>query len=136
MYFSNEFSRMMRTFCLALILFVSFFYFSCETSVESKIDGTWRMVNVSDMSSDKIREWTLLSGYIYMTETQTGSSSHDTLCHGVYNIKIKRLKRYLCLSDCSNSYYNGDYRINKLNNKYLVIAGDVMTGQYFEFTKK
>lgn len=90
------------------------------------------------MSSSINEEWTFLDGYIYIIQTQTDSTLPlpDTINNGEYNIKIKRLKRYVCLSGCTNIWYDGDYNITKLNNKYLVIVGNMADGKYYEFVKK
>lgn len=120
---------------ITVIIIASVFYFSCESSVENKIDGTWCRINVQDMSSEVYEEWTLKDGFIYMINIQADTIL-DTLNYGNYNIKIKRLKRYLCLSECSNSKYDGEYKIDKLNSKYFVIVGDMVDAEYYEFVKK
>ncbi len=130
----------MKRFYLYIAAFIitTVFYFSCQSSTENKIDGTWRMVNVANLNSDEYLEWTLLDGYIYMIHTQVGSSSLDTISHGVYNIKIKRLSRYLRLSECNTNQWSwdGEYKITKLNSKYLIIVKDQDYLEYYEFVKK
>lgn len=130
----------MKRFNIYIVVFIiaSVFYFSCESSVENKITGTWKMINVSNLNSDEYIEWTLTDGYIYMLHIQVGSSTFDTILNGSYNIKIKRLSRYLCLSECSTSQWSwdGDYKITKLNSKYLILVRDQDYLEYYEFVKK
>lgn len=121
---------------LAVVITVSVFYFSCESSVENKIDGTWRMINMGNLNPDEYVEWTLMGGYIYMMQTQSGSSTLDTLNYGNYNIKIKRFSRFLCLTECSKDTWNGDYKITKLNSKYMVLVRDQDLLEMYEFVKK
>ncbi|MFH0866975.1 MAG: hypothetical protein V1904_12330 [Bacteroidota bacterium] len=121
---------------MAVVITASVLYFSCESSVENNIDGTWRMINVGDLSPDKYTEWTLMDGYIHMIETYVDSTNLDTLNYGSYTIKIKRLTRYLRLSENSKSQWDGDWKIDKLNSKYLVLVRDQDYLEYYEFVKK
>lgn len=123
---------------IAALFLIAILYISCtESSVENKIDGNWKLIDMSNVnSSDSYTEWTILSGYIYMKSIQPGSTAYDTLNNGIYNIKIKRLSRYLCLSECSDYHWDGDYKITKLNSKYLVLVRDQDLLEMYEFTKK
>jgi hypothetical protein len=124
-------------FYITILFLVAILYVSCtESSVENKIDGTWRMINMGNLTPDEYVEWNLVGGYIYMLHTQTGSTSIDTISYGNYNIKIKRLSRFLCLTESSKESWNGDYKITKLNSKNLVIVKDQDMLEMYEFTKK
>lgn len=124
-----------------VIICISVFVFSCKKSVEDKIDGTWRMINVGNLTSDDYVEWELNNGYIYMLQTQSGNPTLDTMDHGTYSIKIKRFTRFLRLADFDTVVnttwsWNGDFKITKLNSKYLVIEKDQDLLEYYEFVKK
>jgi len=93
------------------------------------------MVDVNSMSTNT-QEWTLMDGYIYMKKN-TANSTFDTLSYGTYIIKIKRLTRYLKITECNNKYMVGEYKIMKLTNKHLELYRDENANyQYYEFIKK
>ena len=118
-----------------IVAFISIIFFSCKQKIENKIDGDWRMVDVNSMSTN-IQEWTLMDGYIYMKEN-TANSTFDTLSYGTYIIKIKRLTRYLKITECNNKFMVGEYKIMKLTNKHLELYRDENANyQYYEFIKK
>ncbi|HNW97211.1 MAG TPA: hypothetical protein PKK00_02220 [Bacteroidales bacterium] len=118
-----------------IIAFFSIIFFSCKQKIENKIDGDWRMVDVNSMSTNT-QEWTLMDGYIYMKKN-TANSTFDTLSYGTYIIKIKRLTRYLKITECNNKYMVGEYKIMKLTNKHLELYRDENANyQYYEFIKK
>ena len=118
-----------------IVAFISIIFFSCKQKIENKIDGDWRMVDVNSLSTN-IQEWTLMDGYIYMKEN-TANSTFDTLSYGTYIIKIKRLTRYLKITECNNKFMVGEYKIMKLTNKHLELYRDENANyQYYEFIKK
>jgi hypothetical protein len=121
---------------LIVIVIVSLFYFSCQKTVEDKIDGTWRMINIGNFPADEYREWTLIGGYYYMLKTQPGNPNYDTIAFGNYNIKIKRLSRYLILSETNQGNWDGEWKIDKLNDKYFVVERHEYGLEYYEFVKK
>jgi hypothetical protein len=129
---------MRRVFIITCVLSaVAVLYFSCsESSVENKIDGTWRKVNVENVSSDIYQDWTLLDNYIYILQQTAGSATYDTINHGKYSIKIKRFSKYLELSESSVSTWDGEWHIDKLDSKYLVLERNDYGLEYYEFVKK
>jgi len=129
---------------ILLILFTT----SCKKSVENKIDGKWRKVNLVNASSDVFEDWEFSNGYFTIFEYSLNGSVVDTISYntGEFTIKTKLFKRILSITKINNAtninYYNYvcDWTIDKLTKKYLTIVTSNYGGkpggqEYREFIK-
>lgn len=126
---------------LLIILFSLIFFLpisSCKKSIENKIEGTWRRVNIADINSSEFDEWRFNSGYIYVVHYKATSAYMDTLSYsyGEYVVKNVFFKRILSITKSTDADLVGNWRIDKLNRKYLNIYPDKAYLEYLEFTKK
>ncbi len=119
-------------FSVILLLSVS----SCKKNIEDKINGTWIKANVEDIDSGEFDKWRFDDGYIYIVHYKATGSHIDTISYsfGEYVIKITHFKRILSVTKSSGSIV-GDWRIDKLNKKNLIIYRNVID-DYLEFTKE
>ena len=121
---------------------------SCKKSVENKIDGKWRKINLVNASSDVFEDWEFSNGYLTIFEYSLNGSTVDTVSYntGEYTIKSKLFKRTLSITKINNAtninFYNyiGDWKIEKLSDKYLTLVTSTFGGtpggqEYREFSK-
>jgi hypothetical protein len=131
---------------IAILLII--FTTSCKKSVENKIDGKWRRINVVNASADVFEDWEFSNGYFTVFQYSLNGSTIDTMDYntGEYTIKTKLFKRILSITKVNkptNTNYTNyicDWTIEKLTKKYLTIVtttyGGIPGGQELrEFIK-
>lgn len=113
---------------IAILLII--FTTSCKKSVENKIDGKWRRINLVNASSDVFEDWEFSNGYFTVFQYSLNGSTVDTIDYntGEYTIKAKLFKRILRITKVYNpsstnyTNYICDWTIDKLTKKYLTIV--------------
>jgi len=105
---------------------------SCKKSIENKLEGQWKRVNVVNVNSDIFEYWNFSGGYIYVLQSKVANSGYDTLSYGTYTVKANLFKRYLSIETNSTIKWT----IDKLTKKQLVLYRDNGGMEYREFTKE
>ncbi len=132
-----------KTIFSLLLLFITFFFLSaCKKSYEKKeveimekIEGTWKRVNVADISSPILHEWTYTNGAITVCEVNNALLTKDTLYTANYDVSVKFRKKTFTITYCSWSYYQGEWTIHKLEDTYFSFYRQHGGLEYLEFYK-
>ncbi len=127
---------MRRKSLIILTLFACFtiIFSSCKKSVENKIDGTWRKVNLENVNANVFEDWTFTGNYFYVLHTN-GIGGYDTISNGTYAIKMKLFKRYLSIETSTDNSIIDDWRIDKITKGQLVIYRQQGGLEYYEFSR-
>jgi len=135
------FELMNKRLFLSIFFLSSLFFFtsSCKKTVENKIDGKWKKIDVANVNSDTYWQWEFSDGYLAMIECEINGNKIDTLQYlpGDYTIKRKDIfKRLLIITDSQYGYMVGEWQITKLTSKILTLYRNGNGYQdYFEFEK-
>jgi len=120
-------------FCIAFLLSAS----SCKKITENKIQGKWRLSNVSNSAADRFQEWEFTDGTFSIDSVYVNGSTIGKVSSGEYIIKVKSSKRILTIVSTTNQFVIsvGDWRIDKLTKNNLSFFQDD-NRQYKEFSKQ
>jgi hypothetical protein len=123
------------------ILILSISFFACKKSVENRLEGHWRLVNLENPYADEVEEWHFTGHYIYFLKIHVNAAVTDTLGWCSYKVKANPLRKKVVIEN--NTWKNSQYAdltefgIHKLTSKYLILVNDEKGGLiYNEFTKK
>ncbi len=121
----------------AVVLFLSIASISCKKSVENKIEGYWKVIDVTNVNADIIEEWNFTERYIYFLRSHVNSTVTDTLGWCEFRIKANPLRKKLIIENSTFEGYQAEWVIDKLNSKVMVLLTDDLGGVVTkEFSKK
>jgi len=127
----------MRKRFLLLIFIISFIlFFSCTKHEESKIEGLWKKVDVTNVTNSSFTYWQFSNGYLYILESKAGSPYFDTSAYGEYIVKATLFKKSFTITKCTSTILMGRWTIDKLNKKSLTFERNNPGIEYYEFTKQ
>ncbi|MCK9612604.1 MAG: hypothetical protein PHR81_06555 [Bacteroidales bacterium] len=131
---------MKKFFVQFLLLFVSFCFFtyiSCtKSSVENKLQGKWKYVNVENFyDTTYVEDWEFKSGgelIIHYRDLQW-MGNPDTVVEykGFYSMDSYEKFTVSGIENPHLPYYNCQWEIVKMNNNILMIVNNVEGGLYF-----
>lgn len=122
---------------VVIVLFLAVSTISCKKTVEDKIDGYWRVIDVTNVNSDEVEEWNFTEQYIYFLRSHVNTSGTDTLGWCTFKIKASPFRKKLIIENSTYQPYQAEWVIDKLNSKVLVLLTDELGGVTTkEFSKK
>lgn len=122
---------------LIIVLFIAVTAISCKKTVEDKIDGYWRVVNVININADEVEEWNFTEHYIYFLKSHVNTSGTDTLGFCNFSIKASPFRKKLVITNSTYKPYEAEWVIDKLNSKVMILITDELGGVVTkEFSKK
>ncbi len=132
-------------FSIILLLSV----FSCKKKIDKiedetrkEVEGSWKKIDVSNLSSETYEEWNFSNGLINVISCNTSDNRRDTIYNGEYVIsadyvvKIPITKKTISITKFSYPYYLGNWTIHKLKKDYFSFYRKNGGLEYFEFTKQ
>lgn len=110
---------------------------SCsKRAVEKKLEGTWKKVDITNMTSPEIINWVFSSGYNYILRFDTGASKFDTLVKRDYLLTAGLSKKTLSFPSHVDTIPDEKWIIDKLNKIELVLYRQTNGVEYLEFEKQ
>jgi len=121
------------------LLICSISFVSCTKKIGDRVDnelkGTWKMINIADIDSKEFTEWVFTDDAYYKIYTDS-NGVETTLLAGEYKVKVKFVSRkFISFTNCGE-YYNGEWFIDELSSKYLIVYRNYPGIEYFEFIKQ
>lgn len=104
---------------LILIISLFFLFFSCKKHIENKLIGTWHYYYLSASDTNITQLWTFDNSYQLIRMIHRNDSLFYDTAKWEVEKKIDEPK-FLKIIGLDN-YYDGTYRILKLNKKFLFL---------------
>ncbi len=117
------------------VLFLTLIFSSCTKRQEDRIAETWRLIRVDVDSTITWYELWQFDGESVIRMTRDSASSNlDTLDQGLYSVQSGLSKTIITVQDFTNTSFNGDWEVLKLNKEIMVILNTTDGGWlYREF---
>jgi len=126
-------------FSIIFLLFAS----SCEKKIEKieektrkEVEGLWKRIDVSNVSSDTYDEWRFTNGKFDVVRCHIATNQRDSIVTGDYVISANLTKKNITITNCSDSHINDKWRIHILKDDYFSFYRRFGGLEYLEFTRQ
>jgi hypothetical protein len=128
---------MNRLSIISAFLIIFLIFAGCSKLKEDMLEGTWELINVSDIESPDYFEWDFNNSVLTITRILKSNPSNRVVTDtGLYRLKTSFMSTELRIDNTSVELYNNDWVIIELKKDRFSMKMDIEGGiLYREFSK-